>query len=232
MEPQGKEEERRELGDKQRPWSSGSRTVPRWGQALTAASGLRRCGPSAATTPSLVPSVCNQGQVCALSPRGSTLAGWQALQLLFALGLSGMPGTHWSLKLLRGPATLTSSTSVRPHLRYSQSWVGDGRLHPPRDGRGTKGTSCCFTAPHSDKQQPLREPNSTLDKECHHPWPGLPACTSTDQLRPVHQPGADQVVASRQPGPRSSSPAQPPTPRPHLQQHTPHSWSQSPLPGC
>lgn len=201
VEPQGEQEERRELGDKQRSWSSGSETVPWWGQALTAVSGVRLCGASAAAAPSPVPSVCSQGQVCALSPRASTLAGWQALQLLFALGLSGTPGTHRSLKLLRGPAPLTSSTSVRPHLRYSQSWVGDSRLHPPRDGRGAKGTSCCFTAPHSDKQQPPREPNSTLDKERRHPWPSRPACTSTDKPHPVHQPGAGQAVASRQPGP-------------------------------
>ena len=103
-------------------------------------------------------------------PRGSMLAEWQALQPPFALGLSGMSVTHRSPKLLRGPATLTSLASVRAHLKYSQSWVGDGRLHPPTDGRGINGTSCCFTAPNSDKQQPPPgEPNSTRNREHHHP---------------------------------------------------------------
>ena len=38
------------------------------GRALTAAPGLRLCGRPAATAPSAVPSLCSQGQGCALSP--------------------------------------------------------------------------------------------------------------------------------------------------------------------
>ena len=179
MEPQGEEEERRELGDKQRPCSSGSGTVPLWGRALTAASGVRLCGLSAATAPSPVPSVCNQGQVCALNPRGSTLAGWQALQLLFALGLSGTPGTHRSPKLLRGPATLTSSTSVRPHLRYSQSWVGDVSTHPGM-AEAPKGPLAASQHPTVTNSSPPGNPTLHSTRSAvTHGLAGLPAPAQT-----------------------------------------------------
>lgn len=68
MEPQVEEEGRREIRDKQRPWSNRHRAVPRWGRALVAAPGIRLCGRPAATVPSPVPLLCSQGQVCALSP--------------------------------------------------------------------------------------------------------------------------------------------------------------------
>lgn len=96
MEPQGEQEERRELGDEQRSRSSESETVPLVGAGATAASEVRLCGASAAAAPSPVPSVCSQGQVCASAP---------GLHVCWMAGTpaSVCPGTVRDAQALIGP---------------------------------------------------------------------------------------------------------------------------------
>lgn len=65
-----------------------ARRLPWWGQALTATSEVRLCGASAAAAPHRYPRYAVRVR-CVPSAPGPPLAGWQALQLLFALGLSG-----------------------------------------------------------------------------------------------------------------------------------------------